>query len=193
MDRAPAPPHTGRGTSQLETVMPISVMQIINNDLRETLHFIADLLKNVGPPWAFTGSVGMALQGVNLEIADIDIQTNKTGSYQIQDHLSKYTVSKVGYLESLNIRSHFGTFRINEITVEVMGDIEKRLDDGNWIGPPNLYPIIRLIDLDGVNVPVLDLEYEKEAYRILGRNDTVRKVNDFLDRRRSTEEKSAYR
>jgi hypothetical protein len=33
--------------------MPISVMQIINNDLRETLHFIADLLKNVGQPWAF--------------------------------------------------------------------------------------------------------------------------------------------
>ena len=70
-------------------------MQIINNDLRETLHFIADLLKNVGQPWAFTGSVGMALQGVNLEIGDIDIQTNQAGSYQIQDHLSKYTFSKI--------------------------------------------------------------------------------------------------
>ncbi len=166
-------------------------MQINDKDLRVTLHFIADLLKNVGQPWAFTGSVGMALQGVNLEIADIDIQTNQTGSYKIQDHLSKYTVSKVRYLESLNIRSHFGTFRINEIAVEVMGDIEKRLDDGSWIGAPDLYPIIRLIDLDGVNVPVLDLEYEKEAYRILGRNDTVRKVNDFLGKRGTTEEKSA--
>ena len=191
MDRVLAPTRKVCGTSQLKTVMPISVMQIINNDLRETLHFIADLLNNVDQPWAFTGSVGMALQGVTLEIADIDIQTNQTGSYQIQDHLSKYSVSKVRYLESLNIRSHFGTFRINEITVEVMGDIEKRLDDRSWIGAPNLYPIIRLIDLDGVNVPVLDLEYEKEAYRILGRNDTARKVNDFLDRRRTTEEKSA--
>lgn len=171
--------------------MPISVMQIINNDLRETLHFIADLLKNVGQPWAFTGSVGMALQGVNLEIADIDIQTNQTGSYKIQNHLSKYTVSKVRYKESLNIRSHFGTFRINEITVEVMGDIEKRLDDESWLGPPDLYPIIRLIDLDGINVPVLDLVYEKEAYRILGRDDTVRKVEEFLGRRRTSGGKSA--
>ena len=172
---------------QFEAIMPISVMQIINNDLRETLHFIADLLKNVAEPWAFTGSVGMALQGINLEIADIDIQTNQTGSYQIQDHLSKYTVSKVRYLESPNIRSHFGTFRINESAVEVMGDIEKRLDDGSWIGAPDLYPIIRLVDLDGVNVPVLDLEYEKEAYRILGRIDAVRKIKDFLGRRRTTD------
>jgi hypothetical protein len=171
--------------------MPISVILTKKRDLRETLHFIARLLKDVAQPWAFTGSVGMALQGVNLEIADIDIQTNQTGSYQIQDHLSKYTVSKVRYLESLNIRSHFGTFRINEIAVEVMGDIEKRLDDGSWIGPPNLYPIIRLIDLDGVNVPALDLEYEKEAYRILGRVDTVREVEEFLFRRRTSGGKSA--
>jgi hypothetical protein len=133
----------------------------------------------------------MALQGVNLEIADIDIQTNQTGSYKIQNHLSKYTVSKVRYLESLHIRSHFGTFRINEITVEVMGDIEKRLDDGSWIGPHDLYPIIRLIDFDGVNVPVLDLVYEKEAYRILGRDDIVREVEEFLSRRHTSGGKSA--
>ena len=164
----------------LKTIMPISGMLTKKSDLRETLHFIARLLKDVAQPWAFTGSVGMNLQGVDLEIADIDIQTDQSGSYQIQNCLSEFIVTGVRYLESPNIRSHFGTFRINEIDVEVMGDIEKRRDDGVWIGPPDLRSIVRFADLDGVNVPVLDLEYEKEAYRILGRNDTVRKVNDFL-------------
>ena len=75
--------------------------------------------------------------------------------------------------------------------MEVMGDMEKRLDDGSWIGPPGLYPIIRLIDLDGVDVPVLDLVYEKEAYRILGRDNTVREVEEFLGQRRMSGGKSA--
>ncbi len=165
--------------------MPISVMLTNKSDLRETLHFIARLLKDVAHPWAFTGSVGMNLQGVDLEIADIDIQTDHSGSYQIQNCLSEFIVSGVCYSESSNIRSHFGTFRINEIDVEVMGDIEKRRDDGVWIGPPDLYPIINHIDLEGINIPVLDLEYEKEAYRILGRDKTVQKIEEFLGRGRS--------
>jgi len=171
--------------------MPISVMLTKKSDLRETLHLIAALLKDVAQPWAFTGSVGMNLQGVDLEIADIDIQTDQSGSYQIQNCLSEFIVAGVLYLESPNIRSHFGTFRINEIDVEVMGDIEKRRDDGGWIAPPDLYPIIRHIDLEGVTVPVLDLEYEKEAYRILGRDETVQKIEEFLGLNRSGSGKSA--
>ena len=103
--------------------MPISVMLCQSNDLRETLLFIVDILKDVDQPWAFTGSVGMALQGVEIAIGDIDIQTNQPGAYQIAGQLSEFAISRVRYLESERIRSHFGSFRINEITVEVMGDI----------------------------------------------------------------------
>ncbi len=170
--------------------MPISIMLTISNDLRETLIYIVDLLKDVDQPWAITGSLGMAIQGVEIDIGDIDIQTNQLGSYQIEDQLSAFVVSRVRYLESENIRSHFGTFRIKEIAVEVMGDIEKKLDDFNWIKPPDLSSIIRLIDLEGSLVPVLDLEYEKKAYLILGRSDTVRKVEDFLTRRQAGAGKS---
>jgi hypothetical protein len=81
-------------------------------------------------------------------------------------------ISEVRYLESENMRSHLERFLVNELVIEVIGDIQKRLDDDSWVDPRDLPSIIRSLDLEGRNIPVLDLKYEKEAYRILGRSDS---------------------
>lgn len=38
--------------------------------------------------WAVTGSLGFALQGMNIPVNDIDLQTDKDGAYQIKTGLS---------------------------------------------------------------------------------------------------------
>ena len=158
---------------------------ILEKKLYETLSLITALLKDTTHPWAFTGSVGISLQGVDLEIGDIDIQTDQAGAYQIQDRLSQYLITPVRWLASPNIQSHFGTFRINEIDVEVMGDMKKKLENGSYIAAPDLNQVIQYIQHKDVKYPVLALAYELEAYRILGRDATVQKIETFLKQKGS--------
>jgi hypothetical protein len=67
------------------------------------------------------------------------------------------------------ICSHFGAFLIEGMVVEVMGDIQKRLEDGTWETPVNLRSHRQIVACDGMDIPVLSLEYEADAYRKLGR------------------------
>lgn len=162
----------------------ISFMQHIRAELRKALQFIVGALQTVEQPWAFTGSLGMALQGVDLAIGDVDIQTTRRGAYEIQDCLAPFSVCEVRYVRSATIRSYLGTFRIAGLDVEVMGDVEKRLDDDTWIDSPHLPSRIQFVNFAGSTFPVLDLHYEKEAYRILGRMDRVAILEEFLQEHR---------
>ena len=62
-------------------------------------------LNNCQSAWVVTGSLGMALQGMDIEIHDIDIQTDQRGAYEIEDLLSDYVVMPVEYSASKRIRS----------------------------------------------------------------------------------------
>jgi hypothetical protein len=70
-----------------------------------------------------TGSVGFALQGVLIEPKDIDIQTDERGAYEIERRLSEFVTKRVTFFSPERIRSHFGELMIDEIKVEIMGDI----------------------------------------------------------------------
>lgn len=133
--------------------------------------------------WALTGSLSFALQGVPVEPHDIDIQTDASGAYEIERLFSEFVTRKVAFSASERIRSHFGTLLIDGITVEIMGDIEKRLEDGTWEKPPDLAAHRRIIDVHGIQVPVLSLEYECQAYAKLGRVSKARMLQDALSQR----------
>lgn len=124
--------------------------------------------------WALTGSLSFALQGVPVEPHDIDVQTDAAGAYEIERRFSEFVTRKVAFFSAERIRSHFGTLLIDGITVEIMGDIEKLLEDGTWEKPPDLAAHRRIIDVQGIQVPILSLEYERQAYAKLGRVSTAR-------------------
>lgn len=69
---------------------------------------------------------------------------------------------------------------IDGIKVEIMGDIQKRVDD-RWEPPVDISKYKRLVDVEGMKIPVLDLEYEYQAYLKLGRVERARMVRNFLD------------
>lgn len=82
--------------------------------------------------WIVTGSLGFALQGVPVEIHDIDIQTDKAGAYEIERRFSEFVTRKITFSCTERIRSHFGALTIDGIKVEIIGDIQKWLNDGIW-------------------------------------------------------------
>lgn len=132
--------------------------------------------------WVLTGSLGMALQGVPVEVHDIDIQTDRRGAYEMARRLAEYVVKPVRYSEAERIRSHYGALEIDGLQVEVMGDVQKRLDEQRWEEPVKLENHKRWVEIEEMRVPVLSLEYESQAYLRLGRSEKAKMLQDWLKR-----------
>ncbi|MCM3781552.1 hypothetical protein M3231_01060 [Neobacillus mesonae] len=129
--------------------------------------------------WALTGSTSFALQGLNFEPKDIDIQTDKNGAFEIQSLFEQYIKREVSFVTSNNIRSYFGELNINGVTIEIIGDIQK-FADGEWDCVPDLSQITHNIGVSDMIIPVLTLEYEAEAYRKLGREEKAKIIAKYI-------------
>ena len=157
---------------------------MISKEFRKILQTIYPLLEDFPSPWAVTGSLGFALQGLETAVNDVDLQTDRAGAYEMERRLSLYRVRPVAFSESERIRSHFGELEIRGIKVEVMGDVQKRLPDGRWEDPVEVALHRRWVIWKGMRLPVLSLEYEARAYRIMGRNEKAQMLENWMEEKR---------
>ena len=153
---------------------------MLNIAYLKVLHKINARLNNTSVNWAVTGSLGFALQGVPVEPNDIDIQTDKRGAYEIEHHFSEFVTKRVTFSSTERIRSYFGELMIDGIKVEIMGDIQKRLENRSWENPVDLEHHKRVVEVEGMQVPVLSLEYEYQAYLKLGKIDKAEILRKWL-------------
>ena len=119
--------------------------------------------------WVVTGSLSFALRGLPFTPHDIDIQTNEAGAYAIARLFGEQVTRPVTCSSTTTIRSHFGALSLHGLTIELMGDIQKRLPDYSWEPPVDLLHWRRYVEYKELRVPVLALAYEAEAYRLMGR------------------------
>ena len=149
----------------------------------DVLRKIYTRLKNCDITWVVTGSLGFALQNVPAIPHDIDLQTDEAGAYEIERLFSEYVTRNVVFSSAEHIRSHFGALTIDGIKVEIMGDISKRLEDGTWEEPVELERYRQCVEVEGMRVPVLSLEYEYQAYMKLGRIEKAQMLRKVLQDR----------
>ena len=140
-----------------------------------------DRLETLPHPWTFTGSLSMALQGMDLEIHDIDVQSDREGAYAIQALFPEFIIRPVAFSGTERVRSHFGALEIAGVKVEIMGDMQGRPLEDDWIAPPFLPDLIHRVEYAGMRLPVLDLEYEYTAYARMGRAAKAARIRHFLD------------
>ena len=138
-------------------------------------------LSNTDVNWVVTGSLGFALQGGPVQPNDIDLQTDKAGAYEIESLFSDTVIRKVKFSATERIKSHFGALQIDGIEVEIMGDIQKRGADGVWEEIVDPAQHRRRVEIDGLLVPVLSLEYEYQAYLKFGRTERAKMLRRWLD------------
>jgi len=153
---------------------------MLNLDYLKVLRKINAQLSNISVNWAVTGSLGFALQGVPIVPNDIDIQTDEKGAYEIERHFSEFVTKRVKFSFTERIRSYFGELMIDGIKVEIMGDIQKRNKGGSWENTVDLEHHKQVVEVEGMQVPVLSLEYEYQAYLKLGRIDKVEMLRRWL-------------
>jgi hypothetical protein len=150
-----------------------------------TLRKLYALLEDCQITWVVTGSLGMALQGMDIEVHDIDLQTDKNGAYEMERLFSKYVVKPVTFSASERICSHFGILELDGVKVEIMGDIQKRQNGQEWEKPIHLECYRQWIEIQGMQIPVLALEYEYQAYLKLGRFEKAEMLRTWLQKQKA--------
>ncbi|HOG46093.1 MAG TPA: hypothetical protein PLJ35_11475 [Anaerolineae bacterium] len=138
-----------------------------------------------GIAWAVTGSVGLALQGVPVDVHDIDIQGSETSVYAIERCFAGHVRQAVHLRASEAIGSHFGVLEIDGVMVELMGGLQKRLPSGAWEPPIDVARLRHLVEARGLRIPVLPLEHEYEAYLIMGRTAKAALIKETIDRQQA--------
>lgn len=144
------------------------------------LRIICSRLDGKGLNWALTGSMSFALQGIPVTVHDIDIQTDRPAAYELERLLSEFSVRPVSLSSTGRIQSHFGELDVNGMKVEIMGDIQKRLPDGTWEDPVDLSLHRQVVEVAGMHVPVLSLEYEHRAYLLMGRTERAALLAEYI-------------
>jgi hypothetical protein len=135
--------------------------------------------------WALTGSVAHRLHGADIVCHDVDVQTDAPGAYDIATRLRQWVVDPVELRSSARMRSHFGRLRFDDlqVDVEVMGAVQKRTMNGPWTEPTNPSDHRVYVSTGSVDVPVLSLRYEADAYDAIGRPERARLLRDLATRR----------
>ena len=156
---------------------------MINQNIIKALKVLIQKLENKNIKWTLVGSTGLALQGVKVEPNDIDILSDKDGALQINKLLKDYEVKPVAPDSPCeNFKSHFGTFLIEGVEIEVMGDFKiKSKVTEEWICASSLLVDPDIIEIKGVKVPVSPLRESLKMYVQMGRKKDLIKIQKIKD------------
>ncbi|HEY0605772.1 MAG TPA: hypothetical protein VGD58_22805 [Herpetosiphonaceae bacterium] len=146
----------------------------------QALREICSRLVQLDIPWVVTGSCGLLLQGVPVTVRDIDLQTDQQGAYAIARLFAAEVARPIRQSHTDRIQSHFGALSLHTIEVEIMGAVQYRQADGAWSRPVDVRQHRRFVPFEELELPVLDLRYERQAYANLGRAGKVAMLERWL-------------
>ena len=142
---------------------------------RDAVLELADRLGDTEVTWAVTASANLALRGFPVDPGDVDVMTDAAGIGRIADEFAAEMARPVrppDEAENGNIRSFFGALELHGTEVELMGDVEHRVD-GTWERADDVATHREFLTVAGQQVPVMTLDHERRAYRALGREGRV--------------------
>jgi len=155
-------------------------MMIPENTFK-ALKAISERLNGKGINWVLIGSTNHALQGVDVKPRNIDILTDKDGAYAIGEALKEYIIEEVHPRETENMKSHYGRFSIEDVEVEIIGDLINIKPEGDlWSETDNFSKKI-IIEFKNVEVPGISLDQEYVAYKKLGKMEKAEKIKEAMN------------
>lgn len=129
--------------------------------------------------WALTGSAGLRIQGVDVPVHDLDIQTDQETIFILEGKLAGFMKTPVHVWESPGMRSLDGKAEVEGIEIELLANIAHRLPDGSWSSFTDFSRLIH-VELGGLVIPVFPLEDELEAYKAMGRSQKAALIRETI-------------
>ena len=144
------------------------------------LSSLVELIPPAACQWVLTGSAGLRLQGVDISVNDLDLQTDKGNVYLMEKKLSEYMKVAVHLWESEHTFSLHGQAEINGVTVELIGDVKHRLPGGAWESPVDISTTRIWVTWREHAIPVFPLEFEAQAYSKMGRVKKAKLIREAI-------------
>lgn len=157
-------------------------------EFERTILFLAGNLKNLR--YAFRGTAGLVLQGIEMNVDDIDILCDQKTAEACNNLLREFVLEEVSYKESPKFKSYFGKFKINDIPIEVMGEWQIKDVKGNWSEPFNASEKEKMeVLINSQKIFVTTPETELLMFSKLGRWNAYHKIKKQLkDQRKPNNE-----
>ena len=155
---------------------------MVSKKIKKALEIIYSKLKNKNIKWVLAGSLSLALQGVKIRPKDIDILTDKKGALLINKILKEYEVRPVRFQRSEFFESYFGEFRINDVKVEVMGNLREKVGD-KWVSLSKRLKTPNFVKVGKIQLPVSSLIDQLKSYeRGSRKKDKIKakKIREFF-------------
>ncbi|BED92547.1 MAG: hypothetical protein RsTaC01_0304 [Candidatus Paraimprobicoccus trichonymphae] len=146
------------------------------NILRKNIEILKIIMDKIDAKddinWVIAGNMSLALQGVEVDVNDIDIISDRCGAEKLNKLLSEFCIKPLKYSFTENYRSFYGIYKINNIKVEIMGNFQYKLKSGRW-SIPNQLSYIEIYNFKNMQIPVLTLTQELKEYENIGKFDKV--------------------
>jgi S-adenosylmethionine-dependent methyltransferase len=147
---------------------------------RAALRHIGIELKAHGVAYHLVGTASLALRGLPVQVHDLDLEMDVGDAARFQELFSAQVRLPIAWRQSPDVRSYFGQFEIEGVSVEVIASLEWRAVGGDrWI--PSFLSTHAVVDLEGVPIPVLELEEEALAALRRGRLDRAGQILPHAD------------
>jgi len=150
----------------------------VPHKIKQVLKIISDRLKDKEISWCIAGSCALLLHGIDIkEIDDIDIISDKEGAFNICKHFNNHEVSAIREKMSDNLVSVMGILVIDDIKVEVKGDLKyKGATDTAWHTSSKMLRSPQMITVGDFSVPVASLDDLLHVYKTMGRDKDLKRV-----------------
>jgi hypothetical protein len=166
-------------------------MAQLPDNFKQTIFLLADLLQDY--QYAIRGTGSLVLQGLQMNVTDIDVLGDKKAALACNELLKDYLVKEVAYSESKQFKSFFGQFKISGLLVEIMGNMQIKNTKGVWSPVYDAKDRIE-IKVDGKKIFVTKIEDELTAYAQMGRWNAFHKIKRQInqDRLKSAEQSRLF-
>lgn len=153
-------------------------------DIPEQHTKVLSLLVDRVPPtqdlWALTGSAGLRLQGIDLSVHDLDLQTDAKTILLLEKKLAEFMKVPVHLWETEHTLSYHAQAEIDGLQVELLGDVRHRGDNERWNPSLDIESVLVWVEWHGLIIPALSLAHEAIAYEKMGRTQKAELIRSAL-------------
>jgi hypothetical protein len=141
------------------------------------LEILVNKLGNI--QYCVRGTASLVLQGIDMNVDDIDVLCDEKTALLVNDLLKEYLVEVISYKESDKFKSYFGKFNIDGVLVEFMGHWQIKDKYGNW---SKVYDgsVYNTVSVNDFVVKVTKIEDELTMFLAMGRFNAYQKIKKQL-------------